>query len=71
MPAIITTAAAEPEQRAMTKKMFMDFYDENDTATFESDLAAAVNQVATDKERAAAFGQAGRKRAVRSLSVAP
>lgn len=45
-------------------------YDENDTATFESDLAAAVNQVAADKERAAAFGQAGRKRAVDEFSWA-
>ncbi|MDO5032019.1 glycogen synthase [Corynebacterium sp.] len=45
-------------------------YDESDPATFEADIAAAVNQVAADKQRAAAFGEAGRTRAVEHFSWA-
>ena len=35
-----------------------------------TDLAAAVNDVAADKERAAEFGRAGRERAIRDFSWA-
>ncbi len=45
-------------------------YDENAVADFEANLATAVNQVVADKERAAAFGQAGRMRAVEKFSWA-
>ena len=45
-------------------------YDAADTAAFEADLAAAVNDVAADKERAAEFGRAGRERAIRDFSWA-
>lgn len=45
-------------------------YDENAVADFEANLATAVNQVAADKERATAFGQAGRMRAVEKFSWA-
>ena len=45
-------------------------YDATDTATFEADLAAAVNDVAVNKDRAAAFGRAGRERAIRHFSWA-
>ena len=39
-------------------------YDEDDAATFESDLAAAVNAVVREPDRARAMGAAGRERAV-------
>jgi alpha-maltose-1-phosphate synthase len=39
-------------------------YDETDTGFFEAALAAGVNALAADPERARAFGLAGRKRAV-------
>ena len=45
-------------------------YDAADTAAFEADLAAAVNDVAADKEGAAEFGRAGRERAIRDFSWA-
>lgn len=45
-------------------------YDATDTAAFEADLAAAVNNVAANKDRAAAFGRAGRERAIRDFSWA-
>lgn len=45
-------------------------YDENAVADFESDLAAAVNKVAGDKDAAAKYGEAGRKRAVDKFSWA-
>ncbi|WP_175374896.1 glycogen synthase [Tsukamurella pulmonis] len=43
-------------------------YDESDTATFEADLAAAVNALCADPARAAAFGTAGRARAMAEFS---
>lgn len=45
-------------------------YDENDTATFEADIAEAVNALALDAEKSKAFGLAGRTRAVDSFSWA-
>ena len=45
-------------------------YDAAATTAFEADLAAAVNDVAADKERAANFGRAGRERAIRDFSWA-
>lgn len=45
-------------------------YDVNDEATFEADLAAAVNRVAADKELAQRFGSAGRQRAIEEFSWA-
>ena len=45
-------------------------YDAAATAAFEADLAAAVNDVAADKERATQFGRAGRERAIRDFSWA-
>jgi len=39
-------------------------YDESDPDGFERDIAAAVNAVVRDPERAAAMGAAGRARAV-------
>jgi starch synthase len=39
-------------------------YQADDTATFEAELAAAVNQLVRDPERAKAMGRAGRERAV-------
>lgn len=45
-------------------------YDEADVAAFEHDLAAAVNTVVADQERARQFGVAGRKRAVEDFSWA-
>ncbi|WP_412100995.1 glycogen synthase [Corynebacterium aurimucosum] len=45
-------------------------YDVNDEATFEADLAAAVNRVAADKELALRFGSAGRQRAIEDFSWA-
>lgn len=43
-------------------------YDENDSATFEADLAEAVNAMVADQKRAHAFGEAGRTRAVETFS---
>lgn len=43
-------------------------YDENDAVTFEKDLAEAVNAMVADRDRAARFGVAGRKRAVDQFS---
>ncbi|MDO4762261.1 MAG: glycogen synthase [Corynebacterium sp.] len=45
-------------------------YDENDTATFEHDLAQAVNAMVADRQRAHAFGLAGRNRVVDEFSWA-
>ena len=45
-------------------------YDEADEASFEADIAAAVNALALDRERSTAFGLAGRERAVESFSWA-
>ena len=45
-------------------------YDAADEATFEADLAAAVNRVAADKELTQRFGSAGRQRAVDDFSWA-
>ena len=45
-------------------------YDEDDEATFEADLAAAVNRVAADSELAQRFGTAGRERAISEFSWA-
>jgi starch synthase len=39
-----------------------------DPDRFVADLAAAINAVLADPERAAAFGRAGRERAVRDFS---
>jgi starch synthase len=39
-------------------------YDESDPVGFEAGLAAAVNELAADPDRAATFGKAGRARAV-------
>ncbi|MDQ1180982.1 glycogen synthase [Rhodococcus sp. SORGH_AS_0301] len=43
-------------------------YDAADTATFEADLAAAVNDLVADESRAARQGVAGRERAVAEFS---
>lgn len=45
-------------------------YDENDAEAFERDLAEAVNNMVADHNRAAAFGVAGRSRAVNDFSWA-
>ncbi|GAA1475251.1 glycogen synthase [Corynebacterium felinum] len=45
-------------------------YDENDTATFEHDLAQAVNAMVADRKLAHAFGLAGRNRVVDEFSWA-
>lgn len=45
-------------------------YDENDAEAFEKDLAKAVNNMVADRNRAAAFGVAGRNRAVNDFSWA-
>lgn len=45
-------------------------YDENDAGAFEKDLAEAVNNMVADRNRAAAFGVAGRNRAVNDFSWA-
>jgi len=43
-------------------------YESEATGTYERDLAAAVNEVAADPERAAEFGAAGRARAISEFS---
>ncbi|MDO5098889.1 MAG: glycogen synthase [Corynebacterium sp.] len=43
-------------------------YDETDATSFERDLAAAVNAMVADRERAKKFGVAGRDRAVADFS---
>ena len=43
-------------------------YDEADEATFEADLAEAVNALALDASKSKAYGLAGRARAVESFS---
>lgn len=45
-------------------------YDENDAEAFERDLAEAVNNMVADRNRAAAFGVAGRSRVVNDFSWA-
>ena len=45
-------------------------YDAADEATFEADLAAAVNRVAADKDLTQRFGSAGRQRAIDDFSWA-
>lgn len=43
-------------------------YDEQDVEGFQRDLAHQINEVLADPERAAAMGQAGRKRAITEFS---
>ncbi|GAA4690235.1 glycogen synthase [Pseudonocardia yuanmonensis] len=43
-------------------------YDENEVPAFRSGLAAAVDELVRDPERAAAMGRAGRERAVREFA---
>lgn len=43
-------------------------YEESDPVAFERDLATAVNDIVTDPEKAKAFGDAGRERAVNNFS---
>ncbi|MBV7295059.1 glycogen synthase [Corynebacterium sp. TAE3-ERU12] len=43
-------------------------YDENDPEGFERGIAEAVNAMVTDRDRARAFGEAGRTRAVETFS---
>ncbi|AGS34534.1 glycosyl transferase [Corynebacterium maris DSM 45190] len=45
-------------------------YDENDTESFERDIAEAVNAMVADRSRAQAFGAAGRTRAEEKFSWA-
>ena len=45
-------------------------YDAADEASFEKDIAAAVNRVAADKRLAQRFGAAGRERAIQDFSWA-
>ncbi|MEZ2122283.1 MULTISPECIES: glycogen synthase [unclassified Corynebacterium] len=45
-------------------------YDENDPETFERDLAAAVNDMVSDRERARKIGEVGQRRAVEKFSWA-
>ncbi|MET0191439.1 MAG: glycogen synthase [Pseudonocardia sediminis] len=45
-------------------------YDAGDTARFESDLAAAINELVADPDRAARMGERGRERAVREFAWA-
>jgi starch synthase len=45
-------------------------YDANDPRTFEADLAAAVNALVADPEKAAAYGVAGRQRCIDEFSWA-
>lgn len=45
-------------------------YDENDEEAFERDIAAQVNAMVADKQRAQKFGVAGRERAVNEFSWA-
>lgn len=45
-------------------------YDENDPEGFERGIADAVNALVADEERAKAYGEAGRKRAVEDFSWA-
>lgn len=45
-------------------------YDENDTAAFEAGITAAVNALAGDSAKLAAYGQAGRARAEKDFSWA-
>jgi alpha-maltose-1-phosphate synthase len=45
-------------------------YDAADTASFERDLAAGVNAVVADPDRARAFGEAGRQRCIDEFSWA-
>jgi starch synthase len=43
-------------------------YDEDDVAAFRSGIAAAVNELLADPDRAAAMGRAGRERAEREFA---
>lgn len=45
-------------------------YDESDPRAFEQGIADAVNGLTADRQRAAAFGEAGRKRAIDDFSWA-
>lgn len=45
-------------------------YDESDPQAFEQGIADAVNALTADRQRAAAFGEAGRKRAIDDFSWA-
>ena len=45
-------------------------YDPTDVSTFEADLAAAVNALVADPERARRYGLAGRQRCVEEFSWA-
>ena len=45
-------------------------YDADDAATFEADIAQAVNDLAADPDRARQYGEAGRQRAVEEFSWA-
>ena len=45
-------------------------YDAADEASFEKDIAAAVNRVVADKSLAQRFGAAGRERAIQDFSWA-
>ena len=45
-------------------------YDEQDVETYRTALADAINEVLADPARAAAFGAAGRERAIQEFSWA-
>jgi starch synthase len=45
-------------------------YDEQDTATYRTELADAINELLADPARAAEFGKAGRERAIEEFSWA-
>jgi starch synthase len=59
-----------PEVVADQRTGLLVHYDANDTATFESGLAEAVNALVADPERAREFGEAGRQRCIDEFSWA-
>ncbi|WNG86254.1 glycogen synthase [Mycobacterium sp. ITM-2016-00317] len=59
-----------PEVVADRQTGLLVHYDPDDTASFESGLAAAVNSLVADPQRAAEFGKAGRLRCIDEFSWA-
>ena len=64
-------AAETPEQREMTKKMFMDFYDENMTSPYVAAERGYIDVMVRPRESRIALRQALRQLETKNISDLP